>query len=76
MPKFFFDIHCDSYDATDVVGESCANTAAARAEACRTARELIRETLSKGNAPEAGWIAVEDEEHRPVLVVPLRSVAS
>jgi hypothetical protein len=74
MPRFFFNIDCDFYKATDLVGEDCPDSMAARAEACRTAREIVRETLVRGAVP-SGWIEVEDEDHRPVLVVPLRQVA-
>jgi hypothetical protein len=75
MPRFFFNIHSDDYDATDLVGDHCRDTRHARAEACRTARDLVRETLALGRLPD-GWIEVEDEEHRPVLVVPFAAVAS
>jgi hypothetical protein len=75
MPRFFFNIHCDAYAATDLVGEHCPDTPAARVEACRTARELVRETLALGKIPD-GWIEVEDEEHRPILMLPLKAVAT
>ncbi len=76
MPRFFFNVSCDSYRADDLVGELCSSLAAARAEAHRTARELVRAALTNGDFPEQGWIEVEDEEHRPVLLLPLKEVAS
>ena len=75
MPKFFFNIHCDTYQATDLVGEVCSDAVAARFEAHRTARELVREALSNGEFPQRGWVEVEDEQHRPVLILPLKAVA-
>jgi hypothetical protein len=75
MPVFYFNVRCDEFHLTDIVGEECPDALEARAEACRTARELVQDELLSGRVPQ-GWIEVEDEEHRPVMVVSLRDVAS
>jgi hypothetical protein len=75
MGTYYFNIHCDGFQLTDIVGELCPTAADARAEACRAARALIQDELLNGRVP-SGWIEVEDEEHRPVMVVPLRDAAS
>lgn len=74
MGMFYFNIHCDGFQLTDIVGENCRDTEEARAEARRAARVLIQDELLNGRAPQ-GWIEVEDAEHRPVLVVPLKDAA-
>jgi hypothetical protein len=75
MGTYYFNVHCDGFELTDIVGEVCENSDDARAEACRTARALIQEELLSGRLPK-GWIEVEDEQHRPVMIVPLRDAAS
>ena len=75
MRTYYFNIHCDGFQLTDIVGEVCESTEDARAEACRAARALIQDELLSGRLPN-GWIEVEDEEHRPVMVVPLRDAAT
>lgn len=75
MGTYYFNIHCDGFQLTDIVGELCEGPEDARAEAFRAARALIQEELLNGRVP-AGWIEVEDAEHRPVMVVPLRDAAS
>lgn len=75
MGTYYFNIHCDGFQLTDLVGETCPNADEARAEAQRAARALIQDELLNGRVPQ-GWIEVEDEEHRPVMVVPLKDAAS
>lgn len=75
MRAYYFNIHCDGFRLTDIVGETCPTAEHARAEACRAARALIQDELLSGRLP-SGWIEVEDEEHRPVMVVPLSAAAS
>ena len=75
MPVYYFNVHCDSFEETDLVGELCPNHEAARAEAFRTARELIQQQLLAGAMLQGGWVEVEDEEHRPVLMLPLRAAS-
>ena len=74
MGTYYFNIECDGFRLTDIVGETCRSNEEARAEACRAARTLIQDDLVHGRGPH-GWIEVEDEEHRPVMIVPLRDAA-
>jgi hypothetical protein len=41
----------------------------------RAARAIIRKQLLSDEGPQRGWIEVEDEQHRSVMRVPLRSAA-
>lgn len=75
MPRFYFNVCCGPFEATDVVGEHCRDELAARAEALRTARAVVRKQLLTDDLPQLGWVEVEDERHRPVMRVPLRSAA-
>ena len=75
MPRYYFNVCCDRFEATDVVGEHCRDRNAAHAEALRAARAVVRTRLLSDDLPSMGWIEVEDEQHRPVLRVPLRSAA-
>jgi hypothetical protein len=75
VPKFFFSVICDSYQATDTVGENCPDIATARQEACRTAREVVEAALRRGDIPQ-GRVEVQDAEHQQVLVIPLSVIAS
>ena len=75
MPRYYFNLCCDRFEATDIVGEHCRDKAAARQQALRAARAVVRKRLSSDDLPKLGWIVVEDEQHRPVLRVPLRSAA-
>lgn len=75
MPRYYFNVCCDRFEATDVVGEHCRDRTAAHAEALRAARAVVRTRLLSDDLPNIGWIEVEDEQHRPVLRVPLRSAA-
>jgi hypothetical protein len=75
MPRYYFNVRCDRFQATDMVGEYCRTPLEARFEAMRAAREIVRKQLSSDDLPQRGWIEVEDEDHRPVIKVPLRSAA-
>jgi hypothetical protein len=76
MPHYYFNLCCEDYETTDLVGEMCPGVEAARREALRTAREIIRDDLLLGRTLHRGWIEVEDEEHRAVLRLPLSAAAS
>lgn len=75
MPRYYFNICCDDHEATDVVGEACADDLAALSQAMRTASDVVRQQLLIDNLSADGWIEVEDERHRPVLRLPLRAAA-
>jgi len=73
--SYYFNVHCEEFEIPDLVGEECPSLEAVRREALRTAQDLIRDNLLAGKMPH-GWIEVEDEEHRPVMTLPLKAAAS
>lgn len=75
MPRFYFNLCCDRFEATDIVGEHCRDETEARFQALRAARSIVRKRLETSELPQSGWIGVEDEQHREVMRVPLRSAA-
>ena len=76
MPRYYFNVRCDGFETTDLVGEDCETPSAIRGEALRCASDLVLNDLLSGRVPHQGWIEVEDEEHRPVLTLPLSAAAS
>lgn len=76
MAHYYFNVHCDEFVTTDLIGEDCPTMNAVRGEALRTARDLILNDLLSGRVPHQGWVEVEDEEHRAVLKLPLSAAAS
>jgi hypothetical protein len=75
MPRYYFNVCCDEFEATDVIGESCPDDLAALNQAMRTASDVVRQQLMIDKLAAGGWIEVEDERHRPVLRLPLRAAA-
>jgi hypothetical protein len=75
MPRYYFNVCSDSSEITDLVGETCADDIAALSHAFRTASAVARGRLDANEISLAGWVDVEDEQHRPVLRLPLRSAA-
>ena len=75
MPRYYFNVCCEAYEATDVVGESCPDDVAALSTALSRACEVVKQRLVPADFSSDGWIEVEDEEHRPVLKLPIRAAA-
>ena len=75
VPRYYFNVCCDGFEATDIVGESCRDDVEALSEAFRAASSVVRQQLLVDKLSESGWIEVEDERHRPVLKLPLRAAA-
>jgi hypothetical protein len=75
VPRYYFNVCCDASEATDVVGESCADDLAALSQAMRTASAVVQNRLLANEISLGGWVEVEDERHRPVLRLPLRAAA-
>ena len=74
MPKFFINIRCPDYRVDDLSGGECADLDQVRGQAEQTAKALVRATRLRGGSSEEGWIEVEDEDHRPLLVLPLKNL--
>ncbi|HEY1604307.1 MAG TPA: hypothetical protein VGF77_01765 [Allosphingosinicella sp.] len=76
MPRYYFNLCCDSSEVTDIVGATCADDVAALNHAMRRASDVVRTRLfSREETDLGGWVEVEDEKHRPVLRLPLRAAA-
>lgn len=75
MPRYFFSQMRPDRCTTDVSGEELQDRSEAAARARELAMELASEQLQAGRNP-AGWVEVEDEQRRPLLMLPLRAVAS
>jgi hypothetical protein len=75
MPRYYFNVCCESYEATDVVGEACPDDMAALSRALKRACEVVQQRLIPSDFSADGWIEVEDEQHREVLKLPLRAAA-
>ncbi len=75
MARYFFNVCCDGFEATDIVGTYCPDDLAALSEALRAASAVVQKQLLADQLSQSGWIEVEDERHRPVLKLPLRAAA-
>lgn len=75
MPRFFFSRASPEQTITDTVGEELTDRSEATDRAREIAMELVANQLERGQGP-SGWVEVEDEEHRPLFMLPLRAVAS
>ena len=76
MPLYYFHVHGARFDAADLTGKDCATLECAQKTAHRIAGELIMNSMVDGQVPMDITIAVEDEELRPVLTLPLHEVIS
>jgi hypothetical protein len=70
---YYFNLH-DDIVCVDDEGWELRDVAAARAEAIRAAREIICDQVREGRINLSHRIEVEDEDRRPVLTLPFRSV--
>jgi hypothetical protein len=75
MPRYFFNVCAGAFEEMDAVGRPCSNDVAALREAFAIAGAVLRRRPDGDAAPLDGSIEVEDERHRPVLSLPLRSAA-
>jgi hypothetical protein len=72
MPRFFFHLY-DDVIAQDEEGLDLPDVAAAREQALFSARALVAEQALLGSIKLRHRIEVEDENGRPVLVLPFRA---
>jgi hypothetical protein len=71
MPRFYFHVYNDIV-AIDEEGLELPDLEAARAQALESARELVCEGIHKGQLNLDHRIEVEDEDHKPVLILTYR----
>lgn len=69
MPRFFFNVF-DEGASIDEVGVELPDLAAAHQAAIEEARAIISEEVRNGRLDLTHRIEVEDEERRPVLMLP------
>jgi hypothetical protein len=75
VPRYYFNVCCDGFEATDICGAPCRDDLEALDQAMRTASEVVQKRLHANELSNSGWVEVEDERHRPVLRLPLRAAA-
>jgi hypothetical protein len=69
MPRFFFNVFDDSAKI-DEVGQDLPDVAAAHEAALEEARAILADEARSGRIDLSHRIEVEDEERRPVLLLP------
>jgi hypothetical protein len=69
MPRFFFNVFDDA-TTIDEVGQDLPDVAAAHEAALEEARAILADEVRSGRIDLSHRIEVEDEERRPVLLLP------
>ena len=69
MPRFFFNVY-DERTTIDEVGQELPDLAAAREAAVEEARAILGDEARNGRIDLSHRIEVEDENRRPVLLLP------
>lgn len=69
MPRFFFNVF-DEAANIDEVGQELPDVAAAREAALEEARAILADEARSGRIDLSHRIEVEDEQRRPVLLLP------
>jgi hypothetical protein len=75
VPRYYFNVRGDAFEEEDVVGRLCPNEVAALSHALSSASLVLQKRLLAEGLSSAGSIEVEDEQHRPVLSLPIRAAA-
>jgi hypothetical protein len=70
VPRYFFNVHGETFANPDMVGRDLVDDDAARAEAHQLAKEVVVAELT-GGLPEKTWVEVVDEDQRPILLMPI-----
>ncbi len=69
MPRFFFNVF-DEATTIDEVGQELSDVAAAHEAAIEEARAILADEARNGRIDLNHRIEVEDEQRRPVLLLP------
>jgi len=72
MPRFYFHLRGGDAEIPDLVGQECDDLTSARTRALRSARDILSHEVLSGRLPLNERIDVEDEEQRPVFMLPFR----
>lgn len=74
MSRFFFHLRGQGLSVRDEIGTECRDAEEARTFALRVVDDLRR--ADTGGYPLCARLDVEDDEYRPVFLVPLRTGVS
>lgn len=72
MPRFYFHLRGGEAEVPDLMGQECPDLNAVRSEALRSARDILAHEVLEGRLPLNERLDVEDEEQRPVFILPFR----
>lgn len=75
MPRYYFNVHGETFATPDLVGRKLADDEAARAEAKSVANEIAQAEISSAHLPANPWVEVLDDDQRPVAVIPASETA-
>lgn len=76
MPRYFFNVHGETFATPDLVGRKLPDDEAARTEAKSVAHDLAKAELSSALLPGNPWVEVVDDDQRPVAVIPATQTAA
>ena len=68
MPRYFFDV-IDGESQSDTVGTECTSPEEARAQAIRTAGEMLRDALPHFRESSEWQMRVREGEQQPFLTL-------
>ena len=75
MPRYFFNVRCNEFEETDMVGRVCANDVGALHTALSVAGTVIQRRIGADIPCLIGDVEVEDERHELILTLPLRAAS-
>lgn len=73
MSRFFFHLRGGGLDFEDPVGTDCRNAREAQLFAVKLVEDLSAEDVDGRPFPPTSFVEVEDEEARPLFMLPLRT---
>ena len=71
MPRFYIHLLSDDLDAHDEEGMDLPDMAAAREEACRSAREVVAFEIKGGKDVVTFCLHVDDETGAKIMEIPI-----
>ncbi len=75
MPRYYFNVHGETFAAPDLVGRKLPDDEAARAAAREVAKDVATYELS-APFPVRPWVEVVDEDQRPIVLLPVDETPS
>ena len=71
MPRYFFNVHGETFATSDLVGRDLSGDEAARLEAKLVANEVAMTALSSAQLLQNPWVEVLDDNQRPIVIIPV-----